>query len=148
LSTYADQEELDKIKDWWKNYGNALIAGVLLGGAILIGVRYWTQYKEQNLQAASVIYGHMVQNYQAKKADLVRHSGESLIDEYSSTSYAGMAALILARMDFDSGDMVAARKRLQWVVENTSDAATVHAARLRPCSTSMIKRVSAPNMRN
>jgi predicted negative regulator of RcsB-dependent stress response len=131
LSAYADQEELDKLKDWWKNYGHALIAGVLLGAAILVGVRYWTQHKEQSLQAASVIYEQMIENYRAKKPDLVRHSGESLINDYASTPYAGIAALILARMDFDSGDMVGARKRLQWTLENADDAATVHAARLR-----------------
>lgn len=131
MSAYADQEELDKLKDWWKNYGHALIAGVLLGAAILVGVRYWTQYKEQNLQAASAIYEQMIQSYRAQKPDLVRYSGESLINDYSSTPYAGMAALILARMDFDSGDMAGARKRLQWAVENADDAATVHSARLR-----------------
>lgn len=131
MTAYADQEELDKIKDWWKNYGYALIAGVLLGAAILVGVRYWTQHKEQSSQAASVIYEQMIQNYRARKPDLVRFSGESLINEYSSTPYAGMAALILARMDFDAGDMAGARKRLQWAVENADDVATVHAARLR-----------------
>ena len=131
MTAYADQEELDKLKDWWKNYGHALIAGVLLGAAILIGVRYWTQHKEQSHQAASVIYEQMMQSYRANKRDLVRYSGESLINDYASTPYAGMAALILARIDFDAGDMAAARKRLQWAVENADDAATVHAARLR-----------------
>lgn len=131
MTAYADQEELDKLKDWWKNYGRALIVGVLLGAAILVGVRYWTQYKEQSSQAASVIYEQMIQNYRARKPDLVRFSGESLINEYSSTPYAGMAALILARMDFDAGDMAGARKRLQWALENADDVATVHAARLR-----------------
>ena len=131
MSAYADQEELDKLKDWWKNYGHALIVGVLLGAAILVGVRYWTQHKEQSHLAASVIYEQMMENYRAKKSDLVRHAGESLINDYVSTPYAGMAALILARMDFDSGDMVAARKRLQWAMENADDAATVHTARLR-----------------
>lgn len=131
MSAYADQEELDKLKDWWKNYGPALIAGVLLGAAILVGVRYWTQHKEQSHQAASVIYEQMLQSYRANKRDLVRYSGESLINDYASTPYAGMAALVLARIDFDAGDMAAARKRLQWAVENADDAATVHAARLR-----------------
>ena len=131
MSAYADQEELDKLKDWWKNYGPALIAGVLLGAAILVGVRYWTQHKEQSHQAASVIYEQMLQSYRANKRDLVRYSGESLINDYASTPYAGMAALILARIDFDAGDMAAARKRLQWAVENADDVATAHAARLR-----------------
>ena len=131
MTAYADQEELDKLKDWWKKYGNALIAGVLLGAVILGGIRYWTQDEEQRFHAASVIYEQLVQGFQARKTDAVRLSGESLIKDYSSTPYAGMAALILARLDFDAGDMIGARKHLQWVVDNADADATVHAARLR-----------------
>ncbi len=131
MSAYADQDELDKLKAWWKNYGNALIFGILLGAAILIGVRYWTQHTEQSYHAASTLYEQMWQSLRAKQPDIARQSGESLVNEYSSTPYAGMAALILARMDFDAGDMAGARKHLGWAVEHARGEATVHAARLR-----------------
>ena len=131
MSAYADQEELDKLKAWWKNYGNSVVFGVLLGVAILVGFRYWTQYTEQRLQDASVLYDRMLQDMRTKKPDTARQSGELLLSDYSSTPYAGMAGLLLARMDFDAGDKLAARKHLQWVMEHAKDAAAVHAARLR-----------------
>ncbi len=131
MSAYADQEELDKLKAWWKNYGNSVIFGVLLGAAILIGFRYWTQYTEQRLQAASVLYDRMMQDFHSRKLETARQSGESLLKDSSSTPYAGMAGLMLARMDFEAGDAAGGRKHLQWVVENAKDAATMHAARLR-----------------
>src|SRR3990172_11137982 len=56
---------------------------------------------------------------------------ESLINEYSATPYAGMAGLMLARLDFEAGDVAKARERLQWVLEHADDAAVKHAARLR-----------------
>jgi predicted negative regulator of RcsB-dependent stress response len=131
LSAYADQEELDKLKAWWKNYGNSVIFGVLLGAAILVGFRYWTQHTEQRLQAASVLYDLMMQDFHSKRPEMAFKSGESLLNDYSSTPYAGIAGLMLARMDFEAGDAVSGRKHLQWVVEHAKDAATMHAARLR-----------------
>jgi predicted negative regulator of RcsB-dependent stress response len=131
LSGYADQEDLDKLKAWWKNYGNSAIFGVLMGAAILVGVRYWTHYTEQRLQTASAQYERMMQDFHSKKLDAARQLGVSLLNNSSSTPYAGMAGLILARMDFEAGDATAGRKHLQWVVDNAKDAATKHAARLR-----------------
>lgn len=131
MSAYADQEELEKLKTWWQEYGNSLLLGIALGAAVLIGVRYWNQYTEQRLETASVLYVQMLQDINMKKPDTARKLGESLINDYSSTPYAGMAGLILARLDFGAGDASAARQRLQWVVDHAKDEATTHAARLR-----------------
>ena len=131
MSGYADQEELDKLKAWWKNYGNSVVFGVLMGAALLVGFRYWTHYTEQRLQNASVLYERMIQDLHSKKLDAARLAGESLLNDSSSTPYAGLAGLMLARMDFEAGDAAGGRKHLQWVVEHASDAATKHAARLR-----------------
>lgn len=131
MTAYAEQEDLEKLKAWWKNYGNALIVGVLLGTAVLIGFRYWTQHTEQSRQAASVLYDQLLQDWHVKKFDTARKSADTLMNDYSSTSYAGMAALMLARMDFDAGDVAAARLHLQWVLDHGKEEATVHAARLR-----------------
>ncbi len=131
MTAYEEQEELDRLKSWWKDYGNSVIIGVLLGAAALIGFRYWTQHTEQNAQDASVLYDRMMQDMHDRKTDTARQSGELLLKDYSSTPYAGMAGLLLARMDFDAGDKAGARKNLQWVVDHARDAATAHAARLR-----------------
>jgi len=131
LTAYDEQEELEKLKAWWKNYGNALIFGVLLGAAVLVGFRYGTQAMEQRRQDASMLYNQLVLDMRSKKTDDARKAGESLINDYSATPYAGMAGLLLARLDFDAGDAKAARAHLQWVIDHAKDSATVNAARLR-----------------
>ncbi|HLE94305.1 MAG TPA: tetratricopeptide repeat protein [Sulfuricaulis sp.] len=131
MSAYADQEELEKLKSWWKEYGNSLIFGIALGAAILVGVRYWNQYTEQRLDQASVLYEQLLQEFNLKSKDAARKSGSKLVTEYASTPYAGLAGLILARLDFEAGDKSAARRQLQWVVDHAEDEAVAHAARLR-----------------
>lgn len=131
MTAYDEQEDLEKLKSWWKNYGNSVVFGILLGVAILVGFRYWTQHTEQQRHTAAGIYERMFQDISAKKTADARKSGESLINEYSSTPYAGMAGLMLARLDFEAGDVAKARERLQWVLDHADDDAVRHVARLR-----------------
>lgn len=131
MAAYEEQEDLDRLKSWWKTYGNSIFLGVLLGVGFLVGFRYWTQHTEQQRHSAAGLYERMFEDIHAKKSGQARETGESLIREYSATPYAGMASLMLARMDFEAGDVAKARERLQWVLENADDAAVMHAARLR-----------------
>ncbi len=131
MAAYEEQEDLERLKAWWKNYGNSVVFGIALGAAVLIGFRYWTQHAEEQRHAAVGLYEQLFQNLGAGKAGEARKLGETLMSEYDSTPYAGMAGLVLARMDFEAGDMVKARERLQWVLQNADNDATQHAARLR-----------------
>jgi predicted negative regulator of RcsB-dependent stress response len=131
VAAYTDQEELEKLKGWWKDYGGALLIGVLLGLALLFGNKYWQQYKEQQRVTASELYAAMLQQVQGSRADVARVSGTKLIEEYANTPYAGMAALMLARLNFEANDAAGARQQLEWAAAHAIDPAVVHAARLR-----------------
>lgn len=131
MSSYTEQEELEKLKEWWKNYGGALVVGIVLGLALLFGNKYWTQYREEQSAAASDLYAQMLQQVKESKTDAARDSGAKLRDEYASTPYGGMAALMLARLSVEANDVAAARAQLEWAIANATDEAVRHTARLR-----------------
>jgi predicted negative regulator of RcsB-dependent stress response len=131
VDTYNEQDELDKLKGWWKNYGNALIVGVLIGLALLFGSKYWNQHQERQRQNASAIYEEVQQAYHDKNHEKTRAAGAQLTRDYASTPYAGMAALLLARQHLEAGDRAQARQQLEWAVANATHAPSRHAARLR-----------------
>ncbi|MDH3563416.1 MAG: tetratricopeptide repeat protein, partial [Gammaproteobacteria bacterium] len=131
MSSYTEQEELERLKAWWKNYGSSIIVGILLGAAFLAGFRFWTKYNEEHLHAAAEVYERMFQSFQGNNPADAQRLGESLVNQYGSTPYAGMAGLLLARLLFDAGDTVKARQHLQWVLDKADDAAVRHVARLR-----------------
>ncbi len=128
---YTEQEEVEKLRRWWKTYGNALLLGIVLGLAILFGNRYWTSYQDQQAEAASALYGQLLEGYRKKQFDSARKMGETLINEYSSTPYAGLAAMLLARASFDAKQPEEARRHLRWAIEHATDPGTRHSARLR-----------------
>ncbi len=128
---YSDDQELEQLKTWWKTYGNALLLSIALGLSILGGNKYWSQYKQERAEEASAIYDGLVDNYLEKSFDKLREASESLKGDYAATPYAGLAAMISARVNLVEGKIDDARRELQWTLDNATDDGTKHAARLR-----------------
>lgn len=122
-------DQVEKLKAWWDSYGNALIAGLLLGAGLLVGINYWRGHKAEQSVNASQAYDRLVQAVQQQRGAEAGQEGEQLMREYARTPYAGKAALIVARIKWDAGDAAAARQALEWAVDN-GDGATRHVARL------------------
>jgi predicted negative regulator of RcsB-dependent stress response len=131
MSAYEEQHDVERFRAWWKNYGNALLAGIALGIALLYGNKYWQTHKEKERLAASELYLEVLAGQQQHRLDLVRAATEQLGKQYGSTPYASMAAMIAAQVAYEAGDSASARAQLKWALENTRDASLQHAARLR-----------------
>lgn len=131
MSAYTEQEELEKLKAWWKNYGPALLVGVVIGVVLLFGNKYWKEHKERQRQEASGLYEQMLDAQRRGDATAVRSAGAKLVQDYDATPYAGMAALAVARAAAEAGDLAGARAQLEWVLAHGHDPAVQHAARLR-----------------
>lgn len=129
MADYSDQEQAEKLAAWWKQYGTSVIAGVAIGLALLFGYRYWTQHQEQRRVEASALYEQML-SARKSKSEEAGATARKLMDDYAETPYAGLAALQLARAQYEAGDRAAARATLEWTMTNARDA-TAHAARLR-----------------
>ena len=128
---YSEDEQVEKLKAWWKSYGNALIAGVAIGLAVLFGGRYWQQYQAEQAANASALFDQMVYLINDKKSTDVTSIGQKIISEYGRTPYAGLAALILAKENYDRNEKDKARKQLAWAIDNARENGVRQVARLR-----------------
>jgi predicted negative regulator of RcsB-dependent stress response len=131
LEAYNPDDQLANLKNWWKQYGNALIAGIVIGLVLLGGGTYWKQYKIQRAETASQIYENLLADLQQGKPDAVSAAATKLMQDYDATPYAGKSALLLARQRFDAKDIAGARAHLEWAVKNAIEASVQHSARLR-----------------
>ncbi len=131
MSHESHNEELEQLKAWWKEYGNYVFYGIVLGAAVIIGVNYWKQHQVQQTEAASALYEQMVSGAQQGKGEVVRAAGTKLLEDFPSSPYAGKAALFLAKASFEAGDKASARSQLQWAMDKAPEEATRHVARLR-----------------
>ncbi|MCW8900982.1 MAG: tetratricopeptide repeat protein [Gammaproteobacteria bacterium] len=121
----SEEEQVQAIKQWWKDNSVSLIAGIVIGVAVLAGYRYWTDYKHTQAQQASEIYSDILSSVKdkAKKAEILK-------TDYSATPYAALAGLIVAKDHVDKNNLEEAITQLKWVVDN-SDSGIQHIAQLR-----------------
>ncbi|MBI3525064.1 MAG: tetratricopeptide repeat protein [Betaproteobacteria bacterium] len=126
-----EQEQLDELKTWWKQYGNLITAVVVAVSVGVIGWQGWNWWQRNQAGQAAAVYAVVEQaarEHDAKKA--LAATGE-LTDKFSGTAYAGLAALLSSKLQVDAGDLKTAKLQLGWAVENARGNALRDLARLR-----------------
>ncbi|MFN7086882.1 MAG: YfgM family protein [Burkholderiales bacterium] len=126
-----EQEKLDAVKAWWKQYGNLVVLVVLACSLTVTAVYGWRYYRHQQALAAVTLYGQLEQAERANDSKKVRNIAAQITDKYAATPYAALAALAAARAAFADGDLATAKTRLQWVIEHAKEDEMRDVARLR-----------------
>jgi predicted negative regulator of RcsB-dependent stress response len=129
-----EQEQLETLKAWWKENGNLVLTSVSLVLIALAGWQGWNYYQRNQAVQASALYDAVQKAAGANDLKQVRESAGTLLDQYSRTTYAAMAALVSAKAHFQGGDLKTAHAQLAWVTENAKDEALQDIARLRLAS--------------
>ena len=126
-----EQEQLDELKHFWKRYGN-LITWVLIAvfGAIAAwnGYQYW---QRQQAAQASSMYEEVERAVKSGDAARLERSLADMKERFGSTVYAQQAGLMVAKAQYDKGNMDAAKAALTWVASNTADEGYQAVAKLR-----------------
>jgi predicted negative regulator of RcsB-dependent stress response len=115
-----EQEQLDTLKAWWKQYGNLvtwLLVIALSGYAAWTG---WNTYQRNQSTQASQLYDELQKSIIAKDSVKVQRATTDLIEKFPRTSYASMAALSAAKIAFDANDLKTAKGHLHWTLDHSN----------------------------
>lgn len=126
-----EQEQLDEIKHFWKQYGNAItwVLIVVLGAyAAWNGYQYWQ--RSQAAQAAAM-FDEIEKVAKEGNADKVERAFGDMKERFASTAYAPQAGLLVARTLYESGKVDGAKAAMTWVAEKSKDAGYAAVGRLR-----------------
>lgn len=126
-----EQEQLEAIKDWWKQFGNMVVLAVVACALTVTTFYGWRYYHHQQALAAVTLYEQLESAQRANELKRVRDIAAQITGQYGSTAYAGMAALAAARASFTAGDLAAAKTQLQWVIDHAKEDEMRDVARLR-----------------
>jgi len=119
----TEEEQVQAIKQWWKENAVSLIAGIAIGAVVIGGYKYWTESKHNQAKQASVIYSEILSSNSDKAK-----STEILKSDYSGTPYAALAALLLAKDNVNASDYDKAILQLTWIIDNGHDDSVQHIA--------------------
>ncbi len=132
MSVYTtDQQQLDQFHQWWKNNGTSTIIIFVLALSLSFGWRFWLQYRETVFTQASANYEQLLNNVVNNNNTAAIQTANSLMQNYSHTPYAPLAALMLARQFVYQGDYADAENQLIWVMHHGHNKSIRQIARLR-----------------
>lgn len=125
-----EQEQLDAFKAWWKANGNKLLAIVGVAIVCFIGVQGWKYYQNKQSIEASVHYQQLIQT-DPKDVKAIQGLSSKLMEGYTSTPYAGRAALAAAKANYSASDVKSATAQLEWAMDKAKEDQVQAIARLQ-----------------
>ena len=126
-----EQEQLDQLKHFWKQYGNAItwfLIAVLSAFASWNFYQYWQRGKA--VQAAA-LFEEVDRSLKSRDDSKVERVFADIKKEFESTVYAQQAGLQVAKYYYDTGNIAATKAALLWVVEKSTDEGYQSIAKLR-----------------
>ena len=126
-----EQDQLDDLKAWWHRWGNLVTAVIVAACVAAAGVQGWRWFTAKQSEEASALYTGLSQAVRAQDLAKAKEATAQLEDRYARSGYASRAALVLAKMLFDSGDSAGARAQLTWVVDKSDETDLKEIARYR-----------------
>lgn len=126
-----EQEQLDALKAFWKQYGNLITWLLILLLGAYAGWNGWNWWQRDQAMKASAMYDALEQAAQAGDADRASRAFADLKDRYPRTAFAPQAGLAAAKLQFDKGQADAAKASLAWVADNAGEDELRTVARLR-----------------
>ncbi len=130
----TDDEQVEKLKEWWKENGRAVMAGIIIGVGGLFGYRYWIDWQEEIAEAASAHFVQMIEALESSDSSTVTMQAATLISDYSGTEYATLARFALARNLVEGGNYDQAQVQLEYIIGTVGDAPLGYLARKRLAS--------------
>ncbi|TOH80540.1 hypothetical protein CGI74_10760 [Vibrio parahaemolyticus] len=118
----TEEQQVEAIKDWWKENGKAVIIGAVVGLGGLFGWRYYQDTVIQASETASQSYTTAMNTLQEKGVD-AQSDLQAFIESNEVKEYSVLAALQLAKAQVEAKDFTAALEQLKWAQSNTKDAA-------------------------
>ena len=125
-----EEQEINQLKEWWKENGKTIIVAFILGVGGMFGWRYWQAHQAEQIAQASAQYDALIysaqQDEQAKKANI-----EQFVQANSKTAYAVFALLDEAKKAAEKQDFAAAEVNLNQALTQSQDEVLTSIVALR-----------------
>ncbi len=134
MATHLDleeQEQLDQLKHFWKQYGNPItwvLIAVLAAYAGWNGYQYW---QRSQATQASALFSEIERLAGAAEPDKLERAFGDMKDRFGGSAYAMQSGLLAASSLQSAGKTDQAKAALAWVAEQSTDPAYQAIARLR-----------------
>jgi predicted negative regulator of RcsB-dependent stress response len=140
VSTHlTEEEQLEVLKRWWKDYGKTVIAAIVAAVVIYFSWTAWQDKQRVKAESASSQYDTLVKLLSVEQGKTLSdadkatadHIANELKEKNGKSLYAQGAAFYLAKSAVDAGNLDKAVTELQWILSSKPAVATEQLARVR-----------------
>lgn len=135
----TEEEQLEVMKRWWKDYGKTVIAAVIVAVAAYFAWTSWQEKQRNKAESASAHYEELTKILNVEQGKTLsdtdkvnaEHIANQLKEENGKTLYAQSAAFYLAKAAVDAGNLDKAVTEWQWILASKPDMASAQLAHAR-----------------
>jgi predicted negative regulator of RcsB-dependent stress response len=125
----TEEQQVDAIKQFWKDYGTSIVVGAVVGLGGLFGWNYYSEHQIAQAELAS-------EAFQAFSAPAMTEAGmlaaaETFSKDYNQKGYQSLLSLIVAKAAVEAGDFDKAQATLKSVIATAADTSLVMVATIR-----------------
>lgn len=127
VSYSTDEEQVEALKNWWKENGKSTMLSVALAVAAVFSWQGWQKHQQATMEAASAQYQNLLSIGAADFSQLseeqkatVMHLSAQIKADYPGLAYAQFAAFYRAKMAVYNQDLSTAEQELRWVLERAA----------------------------
>ena len=99
----SEKEQIDQMRDWWRDNGTYVIAGLVLGIGGVFGFNAWKDSQESVRVDASTRFEDLADEVAENRLENAELVADDLYGEFTDTIYADQARLAMARLYMDQG---------------------------------------------
>lgn len=126
-----EQEQLDALKAFWKQYGNLITWTLVLVMGAFAAWNGWNYWQREQALKAGAMFEELDRAAAAGDADKAGRVFADLKQRFAGTAYAQQGGLTAAQVQVSKGQGDAAKATLTWVAENAAEEEFRTIARLR-----------------
>ncbi|HET7662515.1 MAG TPA: tetratricopeptide repeat protein [Rhodanobacteraceae bacterium] len=128
---YDDYEQGERVQEWLRQNGVAIVVGIVIGLALIFGYRQWNKHQaNENIDAATQY--QLIQNALDKgKTSEADTLTDSLLKNHADSAYAVFAVSLRAQRQLDAGKADKAVESLTWAVQHADTKPLKDLSRLR-----------------
>lgn len=116
-----EQEQVEEFKAFWKQYGNLITGALTVALLAFAAWNGWGWYQRDQGAKASAMFEALDAAAAAGDAERAGRVFNDLKDRYAGTALAQQGGLVAARVQYEKGQVDAARTTLGWVAANAKE---------------------------
>ncbi|MEN7343657.1 MAG: tetratricopeptide repeat protein [Pseudomonadota bacterium] len=123
MNDLTEEQQVEQLRDWWKENGTSLMVVLAVGIAGAIGWVKWQDSKQATREAAGTLFDRAVDAASRNDSITLDQRVDELVAEYGDSAYVPLAKLRQASVLMADGDAAEARGLLASLLVSEKDTA-------------------------